>query len=203
MIELFEKILWGLSGLALIALGAAFYLLGAPSDQPLIALQAVEQRKDEFVKQLDQGARDSLESQLEEGLQKISTSGSSRSGRANADQKFTKINRAMYERFRSRNDALYEAKQVSSEIVEVNGQSALKLTEIPESSPLRKLGFEQDDVITSIGNIDIDFESAASADNAFLAAKQVLESGNPLVITLQRGPRKRAQQIAISLSDLQ
>lgn len=202
MIELFEKILWGLSGLALIALGAAFYFLGAPSDQPLIALQAVEQRKDEFVEKLDAGARESLESQLEEGIQKISASGSSRAGRANVDQKFTKINRPMYERFRSRNDALYEAKQISSEIIEVNGRSALQLTEIPESSPLRKLGIEENDVITSIGNMDIDFESATSADNAFLQAKQILESGSPLVITLQRGPRKRTQQIAISLSDL-
>lgn len=204
MLDVMEKIAWVLAGILLLALGAVFYFLGVPSTEPLIAMHAqTVKTQAEFEKGLKDDAKKDLEEQLEEGVRSLSASGSSRagaSGRVNRD--FKKINRPLFERVSTRNDALYEANKISSEIVEVNGQSAMKLTEIPASSPLAELGFKELDVITSIGNIDVDFASATSADDAFADAKAILESGSALVITLQRGARGTPHQVAISLSDL-
>ncbi|MFN0060071.1 MAG: hypothetical protein ACKVX7_16560 [Planctomycetota bacterium] len=181
MLDIVEKIVWGLGiGLVVIII-AAYLVLGAPSFIPSIAAEGrkVENRA-EFEGMLNSPAQQDLRD-------KLSTPIPGGSSKTPVTVETRVINRAAFNRVANPSDALREAHLASSAVVEdPNGGNSLEISAIEENSLLKKLGFQNKDILDSVDGLKIDFSSALEANELYNKVRASVEAGNPAVITLRR-----------------
>ena len=121
MLDWLEKGTWVLAILVVVATAGFFFVAGAPSSTPYIALESREVSKSDVLKSLSKEGKQKLTAQLNKPPPTSGDpkKGSERSRRAAQKQpKFIKINPEFYQRYRNRADALQEAKNASHRVID-------------------------------------------------------------------------------------
>lgn len=197
MIDIVEKLVWGLAVLALVSVGAYWALCGGPSTTPyILADSMVVDKRADFEKKLSDEAKKFLKMQAAPPKAEDRDNPAVRKKQPRKKERRL-INRGTYERVGSRNSAIREAEKAQSEVVQnKDGTNSLKVFNFDETSILTKVGIEPEDVVDYINGEKIDFSSKLEASNLYDQCKKQLESGIPVVVDITR--RGKTMQLIIA-----
>ncbi|MEM7263993.1 MAG: hypothetical protein AAF488_18550 [Planctomycetota bacterium] len=194
MLDVFEKVVWILTALAILAIGGYYLVLGAPSPIPAIAMNGRTTSKAEVSKALGDNQRAKLTEQLKTSPRE----GDTPKQYERIKEEYRAINRATFERVSNLTDAMHEAKKISSKIVEnKDGTNSLQVFDFDENSALGNLGFQENDVIDFIGGEQIDFGNRLQARELFYDLRDRFDENGFIKIDVRR--RNRPMKILIKL----
>ena len=193
MLGVFEKIVWGLSILVILACGAWVLVAGLPSTTPFIAMNSRQVNSLNDLK-LSAEAKKAVEGQRK-GVDKTKEGEVKPRELKQRQPKpiVYAIDRNLEKRLGNLNDCMAELDFASST---VNDDGTLKVHDIQQGSLLEKVGLQENDVLERVGGKVIDFNSFQECHNAWQESLQKLRSGTPIVVEIKR--KGKLQQLIVA-----
>ncbi len=188
MLGTLEKIVWGLALFALVAVGGAVLILGGPSTTPYLDARAPEAPEKEAMDGMTPEQKVALkeQQQLAQEAKKPSNKGGA-PAKAKPKVEYRKVSRGFYDRIKNETSALQEASTARSDVVDDG--AGLKIYAFEPSCLLKKMGFEENDVIRAIGGRAIDWSSTIDKTELYHESRERYEQGIPSIVDFERNGR--------------
>lgn len=185
MLGALERTVWGLSILVLLAMGTYVAWAGLPSTTPAIAMESKEISEDELRGKLNSDQQKQLDAAIQ-GIDK--TDGGEFVPRSGARSRVARktiytVDRDLHERLSNFNDCVRELEFAKS-VLQDDG--TLKVFDIEEGSLLEKIGLKNNDVLSRVDGLEIEFSSIPRVKDTWKDSLARLESGNPIVVEITR-----------------
>jgi hypothetical protein len=183
MLAILERVVWALSGLVLLAFGAALYFVGLPSTTPLIATGSKVITQAELDKRLTAEQRQRLAA--DRSGYDFDDKGElvARSGARKPQDIIYQVDEELLDRLGSKNDCMNELMLASSEILE---DGSLKIFDIKPGCLLAKVGLKDDDILERVNGLKIDFSKITECQDSWETCLEKLEGGSAFVVELRR-----------------
>ena len=180
MLDIVEKVIWGLAGVAVLLVGATFWLLGAPSTRPYIGTRSEVVSTGILGKNLSDEQRERLK---QVSTETVETERNGRKRKSRIKFEARQIDQSMFERVSNLTDAAREAHRASST---VTPEGYLEIDDFGENNLFERLGFQEKDQITGIDGEEVDFSNRMQARDYFKHFKEKLETNGFIYVDLIR-----------------
>lgn len=177
----FDKILWGILILLIILAVTWGAVIGLPSSIPDVALKSERIPIEELRKNLT-AEQNAL---LTENLPPSADDNQNRSRRAPQSEVF-RINRPLLKKLANRTECQRELMNASSETQE---DGSLRIFDIQSGCLLDKVGLQNEDRLKMVDGKPIDFSSMGAVFSSHSNSLSKLQSGQPVVIQIERRGR--------------
>ena len=184
MLDILEKVIWGVAILVVTSTGAWFALSGAPSTHPYIA--TISRTVNPV--QLDRDLSKAGKATFAKIKTSIKQTRPAKNGRSTRPPTLVprQINVDMLEKVANRTDALKEARKATGTLKENDdGTVSLVITEFSDENLFSKLGFEEMDEIQSVNGVPMDIGSL-EALSLYDSLKEEFLAGKPIYVELKR-----------------
>ncbi len=198
MLSILEKSAWIISILALLGVSLFVALFGMPSSTPSIAMSSREVSVQDLKAGLSSDQIKDLDQLLAgKGGENTSTSCRGGTGRRRGITKVYKVNEGLMQRLNNLTDCQQELSHASSKVKEnSDGSVSLEVFDIASGSLLERMGLKNNDSIEMVSGERLDFNSLPAVLSAWESGVDSLESGNPIVLEINR----RGQKIQLVVS---
>ncbi len=184
MLGILEKIVYGLTALALIVLVGGLVMYGLPSTTPSIAMES---------RIIDQNALDAKlnadqKNRLDVAIRGLDESDDGKlvpreDGNRAAKRTLYEVDEDLFDRLGNLNDCISELSFASSKVQE---DGTLKVFDIQEGSLLQKVGLADNDILERVDGLKIDFGNVSGCRDSWQKCLQRLEVGDPIVVEIRR-----------------
>ena len=183
--SIFDKLLWGVLILILLLAVAAGFLFGLPSSIPDVALKSEKITMQE----LEINLTPEQKAVLNENLTPAPVEGQTRPAIVRKKEVF-RINRPLMRKLANRTECQRELMNASSEPME---DGSLRIFDIKAGCLLDKVGLQNEDRLKMVNGQSLDFTSMGAIFTTHSDSLAKLQSGQPVVIQIER----RGQLVAL------
>lgn len=199
MLSILEKSAWIFAIVILLGVSLFIAIFGMPSSTPSIAMSSREVTEQELKSGMSSDQIKDLEELLSgaQGTDGNNGARGSATGRRRGITKVYKVNEGLLQRLNNLTDCQQELSHASSKVKEnPDGTVSLEVFGIDPGSLLDRMGLKERDSIEMVSGERLDFNSLPSILSAWEAGVDRLESGNPIVLELNR----RGQKVQLVVS---